>query len=889
MRIKFNIPFQTKYGQTILISGSLPELGNLDITKAIPLNYYDGNWSISLNFKKKIDFKYAYILRDNIYGINCESGPSRIFSFGDSNDYYVYDEWRPFTEESPFFSDAFRKVFFKRERIESRGDDNLSITCFANNLLPSEFLYISGNLNILGNWDTTKAVPMVYNKDDIWEINLDNSSFPEIFEYKFLVKNNLSQERMFIWEEGENRTFHNLLVEKDVKIIKNHFSVNLKSSRPKFAGTSIPVFSLRSDESCGIGEFLDLKEMVDLMYVTGQKVLQILPVNDTTMSHTWNDSYPYGAISIYALHPLYINLNSVGIPNDTKFLETHTKLAKKLNELESVDYDAVARLKWDYIKTIFVETWDKTSKSKDYKLYFSKNSEWLIPYAAFCFLRDKYKTAGFSTWPKYSKYDQSEISELTSPQSKFYKEISIHYFVQYHLHIQLSDVHSYANSKGVILKGDIPIGINKNSVDAWFEPQYFNFNGQAGAPPDDFSIKGQNWGFPTYHWDEMEKDGFIWWRKRFIKMGEYFDAYRIDHILGFFRIWEIPSHSTEGLMGHFNPSLPFSEGEIRSFGFNFSYERDCIPFIREFMLDDYFGSAKMEVINLFLDNNGWESYRLKERFSTQDAIVMYFKDHPDSSFLKHEDSLLSLCAEILFIPDSIDHSKFHPRITAQFTKSYQSLSQSQKESYNRVYNNFYYSRNNDFWYQTAMKKLPSLISATGMLVCGEDLGMIPACVPSAMKSLSILTLEIQRMPKDPKAKFGNPAEYPYLSVCTTGTHDTSTLRGWWEENHELSKTYYNQIIREYGDAPLFCEPWLCSKIIDAHLNSPSMLVVLPLQDWLSMFGSLRRENPADERINIPSNPNHYWRYRMHLKTTELIDNMDFRDSIRQHIEVSGRL
>lgn len=328
MIINFNIPFQTKYGQTILISGSLPELGNLDITNAIPLNYLGGNWSISLYFKKKIDFKYTYIIKDNIYGINCESGPSRIFSFGDSNDYFVYDEWRPFTEESPFFSDAFRKVFFKRERFESRGYGNLLITCFANNLLPSEFLYISGNLNILGNWDTTKAVPMAYNKDGIWEINLDNSAFPEIFEYKFLVKTYHSQESVFLWEEGENRIFNNLSIDKDVKIIKNHFSVNLKSIRPKFAGTSIPVFSLRSDESCGIGEFPDLKEMVDLMYVTGQKVLQILPVNDTTMSHTWKDSYPYGAISIYALHPLYINLKSIGIPSDTKFLEIHTNLAK---------------------------------------------------------------------------------------------------------------------------------------------------------------------------------------------------------------------------------------------------------------------------------------------------------------------------------------------------------------------------------------------------------------------------------------------------------------------------------------------------------------------------------------------------------------------------------
>lgn len=188
-----------------------------------------------------------------------------------------------------------------------------------------------------------------------------------------------------------------------------------------------------------------------------------------------------------------------------------------------------------------------------------------------------------------------------------------------------------------------------------------------------------------------------------------------------------------------------------------------------------------------------------------------------------------------------------------------------------------------------MKKLPSLITSTGMLVCGEDLGMIPACVPAAMKSLSILTLEIQRMPKDPVNKFGNPSHCPYLSVCTTGSHDTSTLRGWWEENYENSKIYFRDLLGENSTAPFYCEPWICNKIIDSHLYSPSMLVILPLQDWLSMFGNLRRENPDDERINLPSNPNHYWRYRMHIKINELIKNKEFTSHIREQIRKSGRI
>lgn len=889
MRIKFNLAFYTKYGQNILITGSIPELGEFDTSRAIPLSYNDGVWSTSVNITGKADFDYSYILKDNYSVITCESGPSRKFRDHGNNEYQVFDEWSPFTDESPFLSDAFRKVFYKRDSQHSQKDGNIIITCAANNLSTCDSLYISGSIEELGKWEISKKQPMHMNCDGRWEYSMTATQFTDHFEYKFLLSNGAVDNSSIVWEHGNNRIFNNPAIKPGSKTIINHFSLNLPSPKPRFAGTAIPVFSLRSNGSSGIGDFFDIKEMVDLLYATGQRVLQILPVNDTTMTHTWADSYPYGAISIFALHPLYINLKAIGIVKDEGFMKKFLEKADELNKLENVDYDSVSKLKWEYLYKIFSESGNTTFQSKEYKLFFTKNSEWLIPYAAYCFLRDKYKCADFSNWSEYSIYDKVKILELTSPNCDHFDDIAIHYFIQFHLHLQLSEVHRYANSKGVILKGDIPIGVNKYSVDAWVEPQYFNFSGQAGAPPDDFSVKGQNWRFPTYDWEEIEKDGFSWWKRRFRKMGEYFDAYRIDHILGFFRIWEIPTHSVEGLMGHFNPSLPFTEQEIRSFGYNFNYDRDCTPYIREYILNDYFGSDKSEISEIFLDNIGWETYRLKNNLNTQTSIEKYFAEESSSHLSKYKDSLFSLCSEVLFISDPIDQTKFHPRISAQLTKSYLSLSQEQKNSYNNLYNHFFYKRNNDFWYNSAMQKLPSLISSTGMLVCGEDLGMIPACVPAAMKSLSILTLEIQRMPKDPMNKFGNPSHYPYLSVCTTGSHDTSTLRGWWEENYENSKIYFRDLLGENSTAPFYCEPWICNKIIDSHLYSPSMLVILPLQDWLSMFGKLRRENPNDERINLPSNPNHYWRYRMHMKIDELIKDKDFTSHIREQIRKSGRI
>ena len=389
----------------------------------------------------------------------------------------------------------------------------------------------------------------------------------------------------------------------------------------------------------------------------------------------------------------------------------------------------------------------------------------------------------------------------------------------------MREVRDYAHAHGVVLKGDIPIGISRTSVDAWVYPELFNMDSSAGAPPDDFSVMGQNWGFPTYNWAKMAEDGYAWWKARFVKMAEYFDAYRIDHILGFFRIWEIPLNAVNALLGRFNPALPYSVDEIRGYGFNFEH---------------------------------WHVGNIAETDN------------------------------MLFVEDKIKQGHYHPRISAYNTDCYRWLSDDQKEAYNRLYNDFFYRRHNDFWKWEALKKLPPLTEATGMLVCGEDLGMIPDCVPSVMAGEQILSLEIQRMPKDPKVEFGSTYDYPYLSICTTGTHDMNPLRAWWEEDRGVTQRFYNHILGAWGEAPYFCEPWICEQVVAMHLKSPAMLTVLPLQDWIAMDGNLRRENPHDERINVPANSRHYWRYRMHLTLEELLKSDDLNNMIRHKIAESGR-
>ncbi len=586
---------------------------------------------------------------------------------------------------------------------------------------------------------------------------------------------------------------------------------------PRCAGTAVPVFSLRSRDSFGIGEFNDLKKLVDWAASTGQKVLQLLPVNDTTMTGTWTDSYPYSANSIYALHPQFVHLPDAGVEQDGEYI----RLRESLNALPAVDYERVNAEKDRLMRKAFASEWRKTCTTKAYRQFFSDNSHWLLPYAAFRILTARYGTADFREWGEYSAYDPAKADTLLKKEKH---EFSYCCFVQYHLHRQLSSARDYAHSHGVYLKGDLPIGISPTSADAWASPELFHLDSQAGAPPDAFAEKGQNWGLPTYNWERMARDGYSWWKSRMKNMEQYFDAFRIDHILGFFRIWEIPCGASSGLLGHFSPALPYTTEYLRGMGFSLPDSGPAVP-------------------------------------ETENA---------------------------LFVADPHLYGHWHPRIAAQETEAYRALEQDMKDRYNALYDDFFYRRHNGFWKDSAMKKLPELLSSTQMQACGEDLGMIPDCVPEVMADLHILSLEIQRMPKLAHETFADVRRYPYLSVCSTSTHDMNPLRAWWKEDRSLTGKFYHEVLGENGEAPQECEPWICRKVVKMHLDSPSLLAILPLQDWLAIDGKLRNPDPDSERINDPSDNPHYWRYRMHLTLEELLEATGLNTAIRGMAETSGR-
>ena len=807
MKLLFNVEYQTTFGEDLVLNILSEE--DAAKTSQHKMTTLDGvHWFVELTKAAKpgtyIDYYYSLIRGEETLRHEWLVEPHRLeFAAQKAARYTVYDHWIDIPEDSYMYSSALTECVMARKRALSTKSEyqrTVRLKVRAPQLRLGEQLAIVGEPASLGAWDVAHAVLMTEHEYHEWVVSLDASTLPaERFEFKFIVVSE-QQDVPVMWEQSMNRSLEPAAIGGGEVVVYELPQAFFPIYPWKGAGTVVPIFSLRSEGSFGVGDFGDLKMMIDWAAKTNQRILQVLPINDTNMTRTWQDSYPYNSISIYALHPQYTDLRQLPELKDEASRAKYEAMRQELNALPQIDYERMFTAKMEYLRELFLQEWATVKRRTSYQEFYKQNKEWLEPYARFCYYRDLYGTATFTEWPK----------QLPKPVQK---ELDFWYFVQYNLDSQMRSAHDYARQHRVILKGDIPIGISRDGVEAWVEPKYFNLNGQAGAPPDPFSADGQNWGFPTYNWDAMLADGCSWWVRRFRKMAQYFDAYRIDHVLGFFRIWEIPVPEKSGLKGQFAPALGLSKEEIEAYGVH--------------------------------------------------HMELFLVDHKRSD-------------------------RWHPRIAVQFNEDYTQLDEGEKYNFNRLYNDYFYRRNNQFWYQEAMKKLPRLTQATRMLVCAEDLGMVPDCVPWVMNELRILSLEIQSMPKDDKVRFGHLSRNPYRSVCTISTHDMPTLRQWWDEDEERTQDYYNTMLYRGGAAPHPLPGWLAKDIVSRHLTSPSMLCLLSLQDWLSIDERLRLPDANAERINIPANPRHYWRYRMHMSIEQLLADDDFNETVRTLITQSGR-
>lgn len=900
-QIKFQIRYRTKYGQEIFVCGNHPLLGNGDPLKAASLYFDDDDlWSLTLDFSKSTPLnetlRYHYIIRNDDGSLSFDAGNDKEIdpTKFDQENILTIDSWNyAGYQENAFYTEPFVNVLLKANYTAVKLPPTKKTTHYfkvKTPLLPKgQTVCLLGNCKGLSKWDTTN--PILMSKKDgenfyTVGVDLTKELFP--IAYKYGVYDTISK-KFIQFEQSNNRVLYEINLPEEQTIVHDGFVV-LPEINWRGAGVAIPVFSLKSENSFGVGEFNDLKLLVDWSVKVGLKLIQILPVNDTTATHTWTDSYPYASISAFALHPMYLNLDLISnkeTDHDLKQLKTEYA---HLNDLQEVDYEAVNKAKLSFIGKVFKSDKLKFLKDKSFLEYFNHNSHWLEPYAVFCYLRDQYNTADFNQWPSYQKYSKQEVSDLTKEGSKEFAEIALHYFIQFHLHLQLKAATEYAHEKAVIVKGDVPIGIYRYGADAWQQPELYHMNMQAGAPPDGFAIKGQNWGFPTYNWQRMKEDGFAWWKQRFEQMNYYFDAFRIDHILGFFRIWSIPMHAVEGILGYFVPAIPMHINEFNSRNIWFDYHRYTKPFITENIIWEVFGYENEMVKEKFLEQDGFSGFRLKPAFATQRLVEQYFKGLENNDYhqmLKQQ--LYDLISNvILFEVEGSQGQQFHFRFGMESTSSFKNLDGNTQQQLRALYVQYFFQRQDDFWMQEALQKLPALKRVTNMLVCGEDLGMVPGCVPEVMRQLGLLSLEIQRMPKDPSKEFFHPNDAPYLSVVTPSTHDMSTIRGWWEEDRASIQKFYNHELGQWGEAPFFCEAWINNAIVLQHLYSPAMWSIFQLQDIMGIDPAIRRENPNDERINIPANAQHYWRYRMHHSLETMIGLDVFNQNLLQVVKASGR-
>ncbi|KAK9170561.1 hypothetical protein Syun_002701 [Stephania yunnanensis] len=932
VNLSFRLPYYTHWGENIVVCGSEPAIGSWNVKQGLLLSpSHEGEelvWGGRVAVPSGIEFEYSYYVVDDSRSVlrREAGGKHRIRVSGEVPDgeaVEVHDLWKT-GSDGLLFRSAFKNVICHRswsldpETVQEAFQSNLvsddsivvhfKISC--PRIEEGAHVYVIGSSDHLGQWKVLDGLKLRYAGESFWlaDCVMKKSDLP--IKYPFLFPHNYGPLHFLFYVCVSTYKYCQQGKEGDVSVEvgpnRELVADSASKSQPRYislsdgifrempwrgAGFAIPMFSVRTEDDLGVGEFLDLKLLVDWAVESGFHLVQLLPVNDTSVHQMWWDSYPYSSLSVFALHPLYLRVQALSakIPEEIK---QEIFEAKERLDGKAVDYEATMASKLSIAKQIFSLEKDSILSSSSFLNFFAENEEWLKPYAAFCFLRDFFETSDHSQWGRFSHYSKEMLEKLVSKESVHYDIICFHYYIQFHLHQQLSEAATYARKKRVVLKGDLPIGVDRNSVDTWVYPNLFRMNTSTGAPPDYFDKNGQNWGFPTYNWEEMSKDNYAWWRSRLSQMAKYFTAYRIDHILGFFRIWELPEHATTGLVGKFRPSIPLSQEELEKEGI-WDFNRLSCPYIRQEMLQEKFGALWPLVASKFLNEYQKNCYEFREDCNTEKKVVSKLKQCADElTKLESEDAirrkLFDLLQNIVLIRDPEDPRQFYPRFNLEEASSFRDLDDHSKNVLKRLYYDYYFNRQESLWRQNALKTLPALLNSSDMMACGEDLGLIPSCVHPVMQELGLIGLRIQRMPSEPDLEFGIPSQYSYMTVCAPSCHDCSTMRAWWEEDEERRRQFYKTVIGSNDLPPSRCTPDIAHFILRQHIESPSMWAIFPLQDLLALKEKYTTRPATEETINDPTNPKHYWRFRSHVTMESLIEDKDLTGRIKNLVEGSGR-
>lgn len=309
-------------------------------------------------------------------------------------------------------------------------------------------------------------------------------------------------------------------------------------------GINLPLFSLHTKNSCGIGEYLDLKPVIDWCKTIGFDIIQILPINDTGPEPS-----PYSAISAFALNPLHLSLSALAGVKVHEDLQVMIAELQQLTKTQRIDYPLLHKKRDEFLHLYYQYTYAKESQTEEF-LNFVQENEWLQSYCLFKTVKIIRSWQPWEQWPQALR--DPCPTDLNRLLNEYRTQIPYHTYLQFLCFQQLREVRQYAERNHIFLKGDIPILISKESADVWFHRNLFLLNQTAGAPPDMYAKEGQNWQFPLYNWPEMEKQHYQWWIKRLNLASQLYDLFRIDHVVGFFRMWSIPV-GKKGNEGKFYP------------------------------------------------------------------------------------------------------------------------------------------------------------------------------------------------------------------------------------------------------------------------------------------------------------------------------------------------
>ena len=893
MTVTFSIEYWAQPHERLWLVGhtadGTPQIG----TPSFPLDDLgEGLWQATLylpTFPDPTPYIYSYRLTDASGRVLREEGylPHQLLLPAGDDALFVCDHWRDRPEDAPAFSAAFCDILGKQQ---AEGEDTaqrgITFSVHAPALCEGEQILLSGACEELGHWDVERALPLHYHGQGRWSLTLSHLSASHI-QYKYLLRG--KETGSIQWEEGTNRQAQ--LPDPTAYpycYVQDSF-LRLPAHSLRTAGLVAPLFALRSDSDWGIGDFGALREAIDFAAEAGMHAIQLLPINDTTSTRDTADSYPYNAISVDALHPIYIDLNALPPLHEAE-QATFLSEANALRALPAVDYPKVLALKERYLRRSFELNGKEMLGSEAFHRFYQAAAAWLRPYALYCVLRDHFGTGAPTQWAGWEVYDEDKATAYLDDPAHA-EAVGYYYWLQFILDGQMQEVRSYAEARGIFLKGDLPIGVAPHSVDVWRAPHLFHTEQSAGAPPDDFAADGQNWGFPTYDWAAMQAEDFRWWRQRFEQQARYFHAFRIDHILGFFRIWEVPRTQHSGLLGHFHPALPYTLEEWQELlQCPFPIELLTAPLVHEDVLTELLGDSFDDLLDLgLLRSTAYpKHYQL-----THTEQADYDSDSLQRTLGSEVASILQgLCTETALIADPYKSGHYHPRIALERSRLFVYLPEAVQARWRAVSDDYYYVRHNELFRTTALLRLGALTRHTRLLLCAEDLGMIPASVPAVLDELQVLSLELERMPKTfTPTGWARPEAFPSRSVATTSTHDMPSLRGWW---HSLSADEQARYCREElllpptAEAP--DEAAIYRHIIEAHLASPAVAVLLPLADWMSLDSRLWLTTPEAEQINRPEDPHHYWSYRFprSLKALQEIAP-EWRTYLKQLITLSQRL